>query len=61
MTLLKDIIRLIKQLPTETFDELSIFFLDPLKQYFHKVENFSSIIIELKECELKRILLELEK
>lgn len=54
--LFKKILELIKNFPSSSFDELSILFIDSLK-YFKNCENFETDIIELQDCELKRILL----
>jgi hypothetical protein len=56
-TLLKDIITLLKKLPSESIQELSLLFLEPLKM-LNKCESFSSLIMELDDCELKKVLLE---
>ncbi|KAG5679634.1 hypothetical protein PVAND_009192 [Polypedilum vanderplanki] len=55
--LLKDVINLIKQFPSSSYDDLTILFLEALKM-FKKCENFVNIINELEDCDLKRILLE---
>jgi hypothetical protein len=56
-SLLKDIITLLKKLPSESIQELSLLFLEPLKM-LNKCESFSSLIMELDDCELKKVLLE---
>jgi hypothetical protein len=48
---------LLKKLPATSFDEFSILFLEPLK-LLNKCSNFSFLLSELEECELKRVLLE---
>lgn len=55
--LLTDIINIIKKFPTNTFNELSILFLD-LLQTLKECENFSTFLSEIEDCELKRILME---
>ena len=54
---LKDIINLMKKLPESLHDDLTILFLDTIKE-LKNVENFPNLISEIDECELKRILLE---
>lgn len=54
---LSDILKLIKKFPASSYDELTILFIDLLKS-FADCESFSSLISELQDCELKRILLD---
>lgn len=56
-TLLKDVIILLKKLPSESFQELSLLFLEPLKM-LSKCESYALMINELSDCELKKVLLE---
>ena len=56
-TLLKDVITLLLKLPTISFQELSIHFLEPLK-LLNTSEDFPLSISKLNDCELKRVLQE---
>lgn len=53
-SLLNDIITLLLKLPTSSFQELSIHFLEPLK-LLSTSEDFPSLISKLNDCELKRV------
>lgn len=54
--LLDEIINLMKQFPASDYDDLTILFLEALKSFKH-CKNFSKLV-ELEDCDLKRILLE---
>lgn len=55
-TLFTNILKLIKQFPQGSYEELTILFIDLLKT-FKDEENFFGRISDLQDCELKRILL----
>lgn len=52
-----DVLKLIRKFPSSSYDELTVLFIDAMKA-FKDCEEFSSKINELKDCEMKRILLE---
>ncbi|CAO1388594.1 unnamed protein product [Diamesa tonsa] len=69
ITLLKDVTSLMIKFPPQLFEDLTVLFVEPIKQFFNqavvKSELNRSIFIdsisELKECELKTMLLEFMK
>ncbi|CRK97681.1 CLUMA_CG011061, isoform A [Clunio marinus] len=52
-----DIIKLIRKFPEESFEDLTILFIDFLK-LFNDIENFRSSLDQIRDCEMKRIILE---
>lgn len=69
LTLLKDLISLFNKFPPQLHEDLTVLFVEPIKQFFNKAvakneQNrscFMDSLSQINECELKKMLLEFMK
>lgn len=53
-SLLANVLKLIKKFPSNSYEELTILFIDSIKT-FRDCENFASSVAELDDCEMKKV------